>query len=92
MKHKRDTDVPNETANKSNAEGERWRSESDTVERRERNRAAEPETNSKEGGGISNRPIGEEVENQDHVPGRGEARQGAHAGHGDRKRSVEEER
>lgn len=92
MKRKRDTDVPNQTANKTKAEGERWSSESDTVERRERNRAAEPHTASKEGGGISNRPIGEEVEDQDHVPERGEARQGAHAGHGDRNRSVEEER
>jgi hypothetical protein len=85
MKRKRDTDVPNRAANKSKAEGEHWSSESNTVERRERNRAAEQRTGSKEGGGISNRPIGELV------PERGEAAEGTHAGHGDRNRSVEEE-
>ena len=91
MKRKRDNEVPNQAANKSKAEGERWSSESDTVERRERNRAAEPRTGSEEGGGISNRPIGEEVENQELVPERGEVRTRAHAGHGDGNQSVEEE-
>jgi hypothetical protein len=34
-------------------------------------------------GGITNRPLEEEKENQDAVPDRGKARPGAHAGHGD---------
>lgn len=91
MKHERDVDGPNQAANKSKAEGERWSSEPDTVERRERNRAAEPRTGSEEAGGISNRPIGEEVENQELVPERGETRTRARAGHGDGNRSVEGE-
>ena len=33
--------------------------------------------------GISNRPIDEEVANQEAVPPRGESKPGAHAGHGD---------
>jgi hypothetical protein len=87
----RDTDVPNQTANKAKAEVERWSSEPDTVERREHDRSAESVTGADEGGGITNRPIGEELHNQDLVPGRGEARRGAHAGHGDPNRPIEEE-
>jgi hypothetical protein len=34
-------------------------------------------------GGITNRPLDEEMSNQDAVPARGESKPGAHAGHGD---------
>jgi hypothetical protein len=49
-------------------EGERWTSEPDTVERRERERRGQPG----QGGGITNHPVGEEVESQNRVPPRGE--------------------
>lgn len=79
MKRKRDTgntDRPNQAANKSQAEGERWRSEPDTIERRERDRGAQRGTGAEEGGGISNRPIGEEIHSQERVPERGDSRSG----------------
>ena len=34
-------------------------------------------------GGITNRPLDEEMSNQEAVPARGESKPGAHAGHGD---------
>lgn len=75
-----DRTAPNPAANKSKAEGDRWASEPDTVERRDRNRAVEGATG--EGGGITNRPLSEERENQQALPDRGASRPGAHAGHG----------
>lgn len=81
---------PNRAANKSKAEGDRWTSESDTVERRDRNSTADSSTDA--GGGITNRPLEEERANQEVVPDRGKSREGAHAGHGDRARSPREER
>ena len=94
MKRKRDTrdaGVPNQAANRSKAEDERWSSDSDTVERREQERAAEQSSGSDERSGISNRPIAEEIRNQELLPDRGTARKGAHAGRGDRDRSDEEQ-
>jgi hypothetical protein len=41
----------------------------------------------RDAGGITNRPLSEEEENQAAVPERGESREGAHAGHGDDHRS-----
>lgn len=76
--------TPNQAANKSKPEGERWSSDSDTVERADRNRPRSSESApADEGGGITNRPLGEEQRNQDLVPDRGTSREGAHAGHGD---------
>ena len=77
-----DRDNPNPAANTSKAEGDRWSSEADTVERRDRE--AERQIPADEGGGITNRPLAEEDRNQDRVPDRGDSREGAHAGHGDR--------
>lgn len=75
--------VPNDASAKSQAEGDRWKSDSEAVERYDQ--AVGDETVGDEGGGgITNRPIGEEVENQASLPPRGESRDGAHAGHGDR--------
>jgi hypothetical protein len=84
---KQDRNTPNQAANKSKAEGERWNSESDTVEQRDGSRSSDRTTEPDEGGGITNRPLEEEMRNQDLVPDRGESREGAHAGHGDRDRS-----
>ena len=82
MKENRDRSTPNQAANKSKAEGDRWTSESDTVERRDRDSGADSSTGD-EGGGITNRPLHEENANQEAVPDRGKSRRGAHAGHGD---------
>ena len=71
--------VPNDASAKTKAEGDRWESDSETVERYD-------QTVGDEGGGITNRPLEEEVENQASLPERGESRPDAHAGHGDRKR------
>ena len=70
--------VPNDASAKSKAEGDRWESDSETVERYD-------ETTGDEGGGITNRPLDEEIENQAAVPERGESRDGAHAGRGHKK-------
>jgi hypothetical protein len=84
----KDRDMPNPAANKNKAEGDRWSSEADTVERVDRER----EIPADEAGGITNRPLDEEERNQDRLPERGDAREGAHAGHGDRKSQKQEDR
>jgi hypothetical protein len=67
--------MPNDASAQSKAEGDRWESDSETVERYD-------ETVGDEGSGITNRPIGEEVDDQASLPERGESREGAHAGRG----------
>lgn len=84
--------TPNQPANKSKAEGERWSSNADTVQQRDRESQGNRddrtgETAGSDAGGITNRPLGEEDENQAAVPPRGQSREGAHAGHGDDDRS-----
>ena len=79
---------PNPAADKSKAEGDRWSSEADTVERVDRER----KTPADEAGGITNRPLQEEERNQDRLPDRGDARDGAHAGHGDGRSQKQEDR
>lgn len=85
-----DRDNPNPAADKSKAEGDRWSSEADTVERRDRE--AERQIPADEGGGITNRPLEEEERNQDRLPDPGGSREGAHAGHGDRGPRKQEDR
>lgn len=86
-----DKTTPNQSADKSKAEGERWRSNADTVEEQDRESQGTqdrpPYSGSEDAGGITNRPLEEEDENQASVPERGESREGAHAGHGDTDRS-----
>lgn len=87
-----DKTTPNQSANKSKAEGERWSSNADTVQKRERESEGKPErsegyTGGGTASGITNRPLEQEDENQAAVPPRGETREGAHAGHGDNDRS-----
>ena len=84
-----DKTTPNRSANTSKAEGERWSSNADTVEQMDREQQgnqdrAESYTTGSNAGGITNRPLEEEDENQAAVPDRGESQHGAHAGHGDR--------
>ena len=51
--------VPNDASARSKAEGDRWKSDSDTVERYDE---TIDQSVGDEGGGITNRPIGEEIE------------------------------
>jgi hypothetical protein len=60
-----DQDTPNRSSNMEKAEGER---------------KSEWGEGTSEGAGVSNRPMGEEIENQEAVPERGERKPGAHAG------------
>jgi hypothetical protein len=70
---KNDPNTPNQASNKSKAEGEPWRSEDDTVERQDRPRSSDDRmTEGDEAGGITNRPLDEEMDNQDRVPDRGQ--------------------
>lgn len=69
----------NDPSRKSKAEGERWKSDPDTVGRGDQ--AGGPDDD--QGGGITNRPLEEEEQNQASLPDRGKSREGAHAGHGD---------
>ena len=86
----KDRNVPNPAANKSKAEGDRWSSEAYTDERVDRD--AQRQDSKDEAGGITNRPLEQEEQNQNRVPDRGDSREGAHAGHGDRNRQKKEER
>jgi hypothetical protein len=68
---------PNDASRKSKAEGERWKSDSDTVERYDRQRSESPDADT---GGISNRPLEEETESQASVTERGSSREDAGPG------------
>ncbi len=74
-----DQKMPNEASRKSKAEGERFAEKKDDAST---NRQSDHLTD-EQGGGITNRPLDEEVANQDALPERGESQYGAHAGHGD---------
>ena len=70
-------DKPNQNANKTKAEGERWGSEPDTVARVDRDEHPErlyDEEDADNAGGITNRPLSEEIGNQETLPGRGTTR------------------
>ena len=85
-----DRNTPKQAPSKSQAEGDRWSSEADTVERVDRDA---PRQNSRQdAGGITNRPLHEEEGNQERLPDRGDAREGANAGHGERKDRKQEDR
>jgi hypothetical protein len=77
---------PNDASRKSKAEGDRWKSDSDAVERYDQNVAGDDTDNA---GGITNRPLDEEIDNQEALPRRRTSRDGAHAGHGDNARGDE---
>lgn len=69
-----DQDRPNQNADKSKAEGEHWRSESDTVRKADRDTNPEQQYSEDDGdnaAGITNRPLPEEVEDQERLPERG---------------------
>jgi len=70
-----DQEQPNRSSNMEKAEGDR-----DTVAGGDTQRRSEWGEGTSEGGGITNRPLGEETENQEQVPERGDRKGGAHAG------------
>lgn len=70
MAEQNKTNEPNEASRKSKAEGERWDS------------ARTGGGSTDQQGGITNRPLDEEQRNQERLPDRGDAKPGAHAGHG----------
>jgi hypothetical protein len=78
-----DRNTPNQASNTSKTEGEPWKSEDDTVERQDRARSSDDRMTETGAGGITNRPLEEEMDNHDRLPERGDSREGAHAGHGD---------
>ncbi|MEX1128334.1 MAG: hypothetical protein WEB50_07210 [Vicinamibacterales bacterium] len=72
-----DQDRPNQSANTDKAEGERWSSEENTV--RDADRDENPEElydaeDAGDSGGITNRPLAEEIGNQEEIPARGTSR------------------
>ena len=75
-----DQNMPNDASRKSKAEGERWSPESENAGPGERSGYTNAD---KQAAGITNRPLDEEIDNQQSLPDRGEAKPGAHAGHGD---------
>jgi hypothetical protein len=66
-----DNDTPNRPANKDKAEGERWSSEPNAVPNSESSTDRVYEDDGDNAGGITNRPLDEEVENQNALPDRG---------------------
>ena len=74
-----DQNAPNDASRKDKAEGERWSPDSENAGTGERSGYRPDE----QGTGITNRPIEEELDNQEALPDRGESKPGAHAGHGD---------
>ncbi len=70
-----DKDTPNRAANKDKAEGERWQSEQGVIPNSESSTDRRYEdTNGDDAGGITNRPIGEEIDDQNTLPDRGRSR------------------
>ena len=85
-----DTDTPNRASNMDKAEGEKWASDPATVERRDSERRDSGAPAGEPGAGISNRSDTEERANQDALPQRGAAKEGANAGRGNSDRKDEQ--
>jgi hypothetical protein len=66
-----DKDTPNRPANKDKAEGDRWRSDQDTVPDSESSTSRSYDDDGDNAGGITNRPLAEEIDNQNSLPDRG---------------------
>jgi hypothetical protein len=72
-----DQDRPSQSANKDKAEGERWSSEENTILKADRDENAEQlydAADAADSGGITNRPLAEEIGNQEEIPARGTSR------------------
>ena len=64
-----DNDTPTRSSNMEKAEGDR-----NTVGDADTNRRSEWGEGTSQGGGISNRPLGEEVQSQEEKPDRGDSK------------------
>ena len=70
-----DNNIPNQASNKGKAEGERWKSDPNTVENADRDENPEAlydDNDPDNAGGITNRPLSDEKANQASLPKRGE--------------------
>lgn len=74
-----DKETPTRASNRDKAEGERWTSDPDTVEVADRYAESAGETDT---GGVSNRPLSEEISRQEDLPERGTSKR-EEAGEGD---------
>jgi hypothetical protein len=70
---------PNDSSDMEPAEGSRDAVNLDIDDQEAEERYDEDEGGGDQGGGITNRPLGEEIENQRDVPPRGHAKPGGHA-------------
>lgn len=69
-----DQDTPNRNVNRDKAEGDRWQSDSNTVRNADRDENPErlyQEKDSDGASGITNRPLSQEIGNQEALPERG---------------------
>lgn len=69
-----DQDNPNQNANKSKAEGERWTADEAGAVNADRDTHPERQYENNDtdnAGGITNRPLSDEIENQESLPERG---------------------
>ena len=67
-----DKDTPNRAASKDKAEGERWQSEEGVIPNSESSTERRySDENGDNAGGITNRAIGEKIDNQNALPERG---------------------
>ena len=71
-----DKDTPNRPANKDKAEGERWSSEQNVIPDSESSTSRGYEDDRDNAGGITNRPLSEEIDNQNSLPDRGNSQAG----------------
>ncbi len=70
-------DRPNQSSNKSKAEGERWSSEENSIRNADQDEVPVQQhdgDDTADAGGITNRPISEEISHQEDLPQRGTAR------------------
>jgi hypothetical protein len=66
-----DNDTPDRDENKDKAEGERWKSEQGVIPDSESSTQRTYKDEGDTAGGITNRSIGEEIDNQNSLPERG---------------------
>jgi hypothetical protein len=66
-----DKNTPNRSTDQDKAEGERWSSEQDVIPNSESSTWRGYDDDGDNAGGITNRPLDEEIENQNSLPERG---------------------
>ncbi len=66
-----DKDTPNRSADRDKAEGDRWSSDKDVIPNSESSTGRGCDDGGDTAGGIANRPLTEEIDNQNSFPERG---------------------